>query len=148
MHMIGVLLKPNKTSDSKRNRWIESIESFVRKNIQEPLVNNPAALSSGREVKIALIDDGVDAFSEELKGIIFSPGWPRQKPTDNVHPFYRSATGHGTAMATLIKTACPKIRLYVAKLNQSSHWTATQQDRTDALSKRSTAETAANVRKL
>jgi subtilisin family serine protease len=79
-------------------------------------------------VRVAIIDDGVDGFHEDLRGKI-KAGWPREKATSVWEPFYRSDHGHGTAMARLIAAACPHVDLYVAKLKTlSKHISPEQAD--------------------
>jgi subtilisin family serine protease len=115
---------------------MESVEIFVNKYVKIAKTSK-----SGREVKVALIDDGVDANIEELKGHISKKGWPQEGPTSTNPPFYHSATRHGTEMAKLILSVCPHVQLCVAKLGA---WTDKEQ-RIDALGGRSTAKDAADV---
>lgn len=70
-------------------------------------------------MRVAIIDDGVDGFHEDLRDKI-KGGWPRESATSPWEPFYRSDHGHGTAMARLITAACPHVDLYVAKLKTLS----------------------------
>lgn len=87
-----------------------------------------------------MIDDGVDA-NQDIFADMFGPeGWPVLEPGSKRYPFYKSAAGHGTEMAKLIRRVCPKIELYVAKLGD---WT--DQERVERLGEVSTAENAAKV---
>ena len=73
-----------------------------------------------RQVKVALIDDGVDASHLHLKnniqgGVTYCTSF---RGNENVtSSYYASSSGHGTLMATLICNLCPSARLYVAKLD-------------------------------
>jgi hypothetical protein len=75
----------------------------------------------GSRIKVAIIDDGVDASHEGLSapiktGITYCPA-NRGQPTPSA--YYASTNGHGTLMATLIETACPFVEFYIAKLDDS-----------------------------
>lgn len=91
---------------------MESFATFIR-NIAD------AELPSDRRpIKVAVIDDGIDAvyneeqFSATLKGgESFCTG--RKRP-----PYFFSSTGHGTLMADLVQRVCPKVHLYVARLDE------------------------------
>lgn len=93
-------------------------------------------------IKVALIDDGVDLDLPEFQNSIVFPGWPRETPTSTGFPFYHSSTGHGTKMAKIINSACPGVRLYVAKLGD---WASPNEIR-GALAGDATAKNAADVR--
>ncbi|KAI0399127.1 hypothetical protein F4802DRAFT_603297 [Xylaria palmicola] len=121
------------------HRWLKSVDSFVT-NLE---LLDAAGADGKREdsvIKVALIDDGVDANLEIFKGIIHSKGWPPEEPTSEQYPFYHSSSGHGTAMAKLIKRICPRVQLHVAKLGQ---WTDKVTE--DNLKDVSTAENAAEA---
>lgn len=84
--------------------------SFVR-NIPE----------TGREVRIAMIDDGVDKLREDFEdsivdGISFFS--PQKDQFAGTRPYYFSTSGHGTVMAKTIRRLCPTAKLYVARLDQ------------------------------
>ena len=70
-------------------------------------------------VKVALIDDGVCPEHDILCESI-DDGWPGDTSQTSSKPFYHSEGGHGTNMATYIRFVCPKVRLYIAKLNGPS----------------------------
>jgi hypothetical protein len=68
-------------------------------------------------INVAIIDDGVDPERHDVGsniecGETFYDNWG-QWPG-----FYQSSSGHGHLMARHIKQLCPKVRLYVAKLNE------------------------------
>jgi hypothetical protein len=71
-------------------------------------------------VKIALIDDGVDASLEILDGKIAAGISFRSYANsgDLVSAYYISSSNHGTHMATVICRLCPSVSLYVAKLDE------------------------------
>lgn len=73
-----------------------------------------------RQVKVALIDDGVDASHFYLRdyiqaGVTYCTSYRGNKTVNS--SYYASSSGHGTLMATLICNLCPAARLYVAKLD-------------------------------
>ncbi|EAQ88708.1 hypothetical protein CHGG_05327 [Chaetomium globosum CBS 148.51] len=119
-----------------KHRWLESVDQFVSKL---PYDGGRGGETDFR-VKVALIDDGVDA-NQDIFADMFGPeGWPVLEPGSKRYPFYKSAAGHGTEMAKLIRRVCPKIELYVAKLGD---WT--DQERVERLGEVSTAENAAKA---
>jgi subtilisin family serine protease len=70
------------------------------------------------DVRVALIDDGVDAAYQHLsKNIVRGETYSRRNP-DLYNAYYQSTNGHGTVMACLIRQMCPKVKLYVAKLDE------------------------------
>lgn len=71
-------------------------------------------------IKIAIIDDGVDATVPQLQSAIalgksFSP-YPNS--TEFMRAYFVPSGRHGTLMATLIKKICPNAELYVARLEE------------------------------
>lgn len=121
----------------KQHRWMDSVKAFANNAVS----STNSSGRDGKEIKVALIDDGVDASLPDFIDRIFYPGWPREPPTSERSPFYHSSTGHGTEMAKLIKLACPKVRLYVAKLGD---WTDPQSQK-DSLAGDTTAKNAADA---
>lgn len=77
----------------------------------------PKGLDPNEVVKVAIIDDGVypdrDGVGDHIEGgetFYDNEGhWPGH---------YQSTYGHGHLMACLIKRLCPKVKLYIAKLNE------------------------------
>ncbi|KAH6627368.1 hypothetical protein F5144DRAFT_534928 [Chaetomium tenue] len=118
------------------HRWLDSVDEFVSKL---PYDGGRGDETDFR-VKVALIDDGVDANQDIFTDMFGPEGWPVLEPGSKRYPFYKSAAGHGTEMAKLIHRLCPKIELYVAKLGD---WT--DKERVERLGERSTAENAANA---
>lgn len=91
---------------------MENFANFIR-NIPE------SDMPAETRIKVAVIDDGIDAmyneeqFASTLKGgESFSTGSKRPKP------YFFSSTGHGTLMADLVQRVCPKVQLYVARLDE------------------------------
>ncbi|KAF3057645.1 Subtilisin [Trichoderma lentiforme] len=99
-----------------RNKWFHCInQASVR-------VQNSDLVGS-KNIKVALIDDGVDASHWILRDNIKEGITYCTSTSNNSHipsSFYSSATGHGTLMATLICDICPGIDLYVAKLDDQN----------------------------
>ncbi|PMD53230.1 uncharacterized protein K444DRAFT_479844, partial [Hyaloscypha bicolor E] len=71
------------------------------------------------DVRVAVIDDGVNANESSLYERVAHNGWPRQHPTSSQSPWYQSFSGHGTEIAKLICSVCPFVKLYIAKLDFS-----------------------------
>ena len=82
---------------------------------------NSIPQESTEDIKVALIDDGIDAFDESItekivRGVSFSV---REGPGDLLNSYFISSHNHGTAMASIIRRVCPRVKLYVAKLNEA-----------------------------
>ena len=122
------------STHSEPNRWISIVQEFVKNQVrsQEPG-------DEGEEIKVALIDDGLDV--SKFEGAFYYPGWPVEGPTSMEGLWYNSSGGHGTHMATMIHTICPRVRLYVAKLGdwRGDEWKGNVESP-------STADRAAKVR--
>ncbi|KAF8462775.1 peptidase S8/S53 domain-containing protein [Kalaharituber pfeilii] len=97
------------------NTWMHTMESFgvFVRNIPESSLD-----PDRRPIKVAVIDDGIDAlYNDEqfantlVGGESFCTG-PYRKP------YFFSSTGHGTLMADLVQRVCPKVKLYVARLDE------------------------------
>lgn len=71
-------------------------------------------------VKIAVIDDGVDASLYSLAGKIPSGKsfCPYPNSTDLMSAYFAPTGKHGICMASLISHLCPNVRLYVARLEE------------------------------
>ena len=83
------------------------------------IVNIPPDVTPRRDVKVAVIDDGIDklqgGFGDSISdGVSFytPPG------TFDTKPYYFSSSGHGTLMAKLIRRICPKAQLFIARLEE------------------------------
>jgi len=75
-----------------------------------------------RPVKVALIDDGVDSNHDRLRenikgGKTYCFSYPGKEEVTS--SYYTSTSGHGTLMATLIRTVCPEVELFIAKLDDT-----------------------------
>lgn len=71
-----------------------------------------------RPVKVALIDDGVDGAHKILgknikRGISFCS---RPDSHNHVYSYCVPSGCHGTQMASLIHQVCPRVELYVARI--------------------------------
>jgi hypothetical protein len=74
------------------------------------------------EIKVALIDDGVRSNYAGLDdNIAAGTNCAAPKPDGSTQRFTQnyntSLYGHGTVMAYYIRRVCPRVRLYVAKLD-------------------------------
>jgi subtilisin family serine protease len=77
------------------------------------------------EVKIAVLDDGIDALHKRFEGSIAGGisfcEWRREGvETDGMKSHCFSSTGHGTEMADRIRQVFPKAKLYIARLDVKS----------------------------
>jgi subtilisin family serine protease len=90
---------------------MESFANFLRIYFR----NHP--LEKDREIKVAVIDDGVNLDHPDVRGNIVA-GETFYNNNGHWQGFYQSSQGHGTLMASIICQLCPKVKLYVAKLNE------------------------------
>lgn len=81
--------------------WFKHVRQFVE------MV--PGLPQGYKQVRVALIDDGVDVFSESLAnyGSSFHPGDSFDTSADGPGPEHTSVSGHGTVMAECILRMCP-----------------------------------------
>jgi len=75
-----------------------------------------------KDVTVALIDDGVSylhmAVADKLaSGKSFDSGYGNQEVNGAPEPYYGSTTGHGTYMAYMIGRVCPRVKIFVCKLD-------------------------------
>uniref|UniRef100_A0A093UM10 Subtilisin NAT n=2 Tax=Talaromyces marneffei PM1 TaxID=1077442 RepID=A0A093UM10_TALMA len=105
-----------KSSDDfkgEENSWIRSMEHFS--NFLQRIKPTNAA-----PIKIAIIDDGIDATIPDIQrriavGKTFSP-YPNS--TEFMNAYFVPRGLHGTLMARLICKICPKPKLFVARLEE------------------------------
>ena len=121
-------------TNNTRQRWLTCMEKFATfvRNCQDYSSDGVAKVTTQQsidsatqedfnpDVKVALIDDGVDPFHDNLSlTIAIGESWCEQVDSDGLQPSYhQSSNGHGTAMAFLIRRICPWVLLYVAKLDE------------------------------
>lgn len=80
----------------------------------EPLVQTQAE----EPITVGLIDDGVDITEQSLISKVIG-GRSFCHRYDNLSaPFYVTTGWHGTVMASLISRVCPKVQIYVLKLDE------------------------------
>ncbi|RYP64178.1 hypothetical protein DL771_008869 [Monosporascus sp. 5C6A] len=98
--------------------WIKSVRDF-----STFLVTASMAQGKGKQVppvKIAIIDDGIDATMHDLQpkiagGATFCP-YPHSSVL--VNSYFVPRGKHGTLMAQLICSICPGTQLYIARLEE------------------------------
>ncbi|KAK7403904.1 hypothetical protein QQX98_010311 [Neonectria punicea] len=98
--------------------WIRSIREY-----STFLMNASMSLGKGKQVssvKIAIIDDGIDATLHDLQskiagGATFCP-YPHSSVL--VNSYFVPRGKHGTLMAQLICDICPATQLYIARLEE------------------------------
>lgn len=110
---------------SSRLRIVNSLTRLCAQGITVPVK---------RHIRVALIDDGVKTSYAGLDDNVFKgeSGWQQPEPDATqtspaatrrsvLHSYNSSQTGHGTVMAYYIRRVCPKVHLYVAKLEPEPH---------------------------
>ncbi|KAK3324380.1 peptidase S8/S53 domain-containing protein [Cercophora scortea] len=116
----GVGIRGVKDEQTSKHDWIDCMKRFrgLLLNAEENVDFQQASQAIEEKITVALIDDGVDGMDCDyplLGGRTFSP---RSEAEHLNHPYYASATGHGTAMAKLINFMCPRAQLYVLRLEE------------------------------
>lgn len=91
-------------------------------------------LADDKQIRVAVIDDGVNIDSDDIAGNV-EDGETFYDNSGHWPGYYQSSYGHGHLMACLIRDLCPRVKLYIAKLNEL--WTDGKP--------RITAESAAEV---
>ncbi|KAJ3580497.1 hypothetical protein NPX13_g50 [Xylaria arbuscula] len=126
--------KSSEGSLQPENSWIDCVSNFAKLLCTAPASRNI------RPVKVAIIDDGVDASLLSLDGkiAIGKSFCPYINSTDLMSPYYVPSGNHGTCMASLISKICPEVSLYVARLDErqapgSSHRQITAKSAADAI---------------
>ncbi|KAL2817706.1 hypothetical protein BDW59DRAFT_131874 [Aspergillus cavernicola] len=100
------------------HKWLESIDSFTDE-LKTLMANIRTNSHRGDEIRVALIDDGVDFSEKEFREKIMhgksfayhTHGNQREKQ------WYVSELGHGTVMAHMILRVCPMAKIYPIKLD-------------------------------
>ncbi|KAL6831797.1 hypothetical protein V8C40DRAFT_159755 [Trichoderma camerunense] len=108
--------KNDEISEQQEVQWISQVKEFSRF-----MRNIPRKEREGiAPIKIAIIDDGVDASLEFLVGQIAGGKsfCPYASSSDLMNAYYVPSGQHGTMMADLICQICPSCRLYVARLDE------------------------------
>ncbi|KAK6330871.1 hypothetical protein TWF718_003068 [Orbilia javanica] len=103
------------SNHQSEHAWLKTMDHFVE-CILQLLPEDPK-----KDIKIAVIDDGVDASLESVKGKIASGNsfCPYPNSNDLISSYFvPSSTSHGTIMADLICRICPRVKLYVARLDE------------------------------
>lgn len=106
------------------HRWLESLDTFV-KELKTLMGNIRKTCHEGDEVKVALIDDGVNICEKEfmekfINGKSFSY-YDYRSSNQREKQWYVSETGHGTVMAHMILRVCPMAKIYPIKLDTVSN---------------------------
>ncbi|KAI1122612.1 hypothetical protein F5Y10DRAFT_253766 [Nemania abortiva] len=108
--------KNDEIPEQQEIKWISKVKAFstFMRNIPK------FARVAIAPVKIAIIDDGVDASLDFLVGKIAGGKsfCPYESSSDLMNAYYVPSGQHGTMMADLICQICPECRLYVARLDE------------------------------
>jgi hypothetical protein len=101
------------------------------------ITNVPPSIDRGlREVRVALIDDGIDKLQGRFgDSIIDGVSFYTSLERFDTKPYYFSSSGHGTLMARLIRRVCPKVHLYVARLDEGQSFDGSRQPTADSAAK-------------
>jgi Subtilase family len=86
------------------------------------------------EIKVAIIDDGVDPKHPTLQGHI-ADGKSFRKRMDipeRMVDYWVNPGGHGTVMADLVCRICPAVRLYIIRLDEGKGENGERQIKVDS----------------
>lgn len=137
---------PEKAEASEKidpNQWLKIMDAFAD-GIQSLKAQPPGCNGNFEDnnydkglkddVRVALIDDGVDfmdrsLLSSLLDGKCFPDGLNEHEVIGAPDPpFHGSTTGHGTFMASMIRRICPAVKIFVCKIDmiqgQKANFTA------------------------
>ncbi|TGJ87155.1 hypothetical protein E0Z10_g1618 [Xylaria hypoxylon] len=124
----GVGQEQNKQTPIKDHQWLEYMDRFSSGIFTLPpdeeyiksVPNLPAELR--RDVRICLIDDGVDILHKSITERIEDGGrafgaYTRDEYRGMARPFYNSTTNHGTLMANMMVRVCPFAKIASYRLD-------------------------------
>ncbi|KAF2233516.1 hypothetical protein EV356DRAFT_577549 [Viridothelium virens] len=100
--------------------WIKSIADFagfLRESVKTKLNEDREKTDS---LKIAIIDDGIDATVSGLQQQIANGAtfYPYAPASELMNPYFVPSGMHGTVMAQMICRICPNVQLYIARLEE------------------------------
>lgn len=111
----------------KQHEWLQIMNSFAEGVLTlrpdqyvQKLPSLPAELT--RDIRICLIDDGVEAEHKRISDRVDGGGmafgtYPRDEFPGMTRPYYLSTTNHGTLMASLILSVCPFAKITSYRLD-------------------------------
>ncbi|KAI0968531.1 hypothetical protein F4678DRAFT_192806 [Xylaria arbuscula] len=118
----------NKETTIKDHQWLEYMDRFSSEIFTLPpekyirlIPDLPAELQ--RDVRICLIDDGVDIRHRGIMECIEEDGgkafgaYPGDMYRGMARPFYDSTTNHGTLMANMMVRVCPFVKIASYRLD-------------------------------
>ncbi|KAJ4022739.1 hypothetical protein NW752_000053 [Fusarium irregulare] len=103
------------------HEWIQCMTDFrillfdAERSFKDPNVNQSIE-HNVEQIKVAIIDDGVDMKDLNYHFIGGKSFSVRSEDQGLVDPYYMSRTGHGTIMAKQIEFMCPQARFFVLKV--------------------------------
>ncbi|PYH90812.1 hypothetical protein BO71DRAFT_386856 [Aspergillus ellipticus CBS 707.79] len=104
------------------NRWLSCIDRFADEiqNVKVPRTETEALKS---DIKVAIIDDGVDIHIQSLQGKVIGGQSFDQACLDGngPSPYYSSSGGHGTIMADMVCRVCPNAKVFACKLESHTN---------------------------
>ncbi|ETS73385.1 hypothetical protein PFICI_14990 [Pestalotiopsis fici W106-1] len=118
-HVSKRLSESEREEKGRKEKWLKCMENFsriLRNALNNRLANNNK-LTSEETIKVAIIDDGLDIEKDDIwRNVALGETFYDNK--GHWPGFYQSAYGHGTLMANEIRQICPRVELYIAKLNE------------------------------
>ncbi|KAI1123723.1 hypothetical protein F5Y10DRAFT_285770 [Nemania abortiva] len=110
-----------RATQPSQHDWIRCMTEFRKllydaENTFSRIENRKIEEEINEPIKVALIDDGVNINELEHTPIGGRSFCPRNEDKSRNFPYYVSSSGHGTVMASQIYRICPRVQLYVLKL--------------------------------
>ncbi|KAK0654991.1 hypothetical protein B0T16DRAFT_383971 [Cercophora newfieldiana] len=137
----GVGTRSVKDELTSKHAWIDCMKQFrgLLLNAEASVDFQQVSQAIEEKITVALIDDGVDGMDWDYPLLGGRTFYPRNEAEHLNHPYYASATGHGTAMAKLINFMCPRAQLYVLRLEDHESEGGTRQITARSVAKAITA---------
>ncbi|KAL9020192.1 MAG: hypothetical protein Q9185_002562 [Variospora sp. 1 TL-2023] len=100
------------TGHDHGNQWFAQARAFAKAIMSRQLRDESWM------IKVAVIDDGVSPTYHGIGECLQAYGWPWNP--SRAQEIFTSTNQHGSKMAYLIKSMCPHVKIYVAKLDEHS----------------------------
>lgn len=100
-----------------QHKWLSYMKDFADVHQHIELDDTGSAL--GNPITVALIDDGFDIKEQALiNRVVGGQSFCRNNSKNRHAPYFVTSSGHGTVMANFICQICPKVKLFVLRLDE------------------------------
>ncbi|KAL7785168.1 hypothetical protein V8C37DRAFT_420238 [Trichoderma ceciliae] len=97
------------------SQWLDSVYKFAQVFKSFWFKMSTEFNKMDKDVVVALIDDGVDAYLPSISGRVIG-GKSFDYKFERVPPYYVSEYGHGTVIASMVMELCPLAKLYPIRI--------------------------------